>query len=157
MAKPSVRIAAIQFGFAVGVALILGRAAQLQIVDHESWSAEARRTRTAKEVLPARRGALYDRNGVPFAITQEFYHVGIAPNELTDRGAAYRLLVRSLGVSPTALDRDFRARSRGSTCTAPIRHAGAAASRGQGYSPGGGVPTILPGARAGPPGDRRPG
>ena len=110
MAKPSVRIAAIQFGFAVGVALILGRAAQLQIVDHESWSAEARRTRTAKEVLPARRGALYDRNGVPFAITQEFYHVGIAPNELTDRGAAYRLLVRSLGVSPTALDRDFRAR-----------------------------------------------
>ena len=48
MAKPSVRIAAIQFGFAVGVALILGRAAQLQIVDHESWSAEARRTRPAE-------------------------------------------------------------------------------------------------------------
>src|SRR3954453_14170021 len=110
MAKPSARIAAIQFGFAVGVALILGRAAQLQIVDHERWSAEASRTRTAREVLPARRGALYDRNGVPFAITQEFYHVGIAPNELTDRGAAFRLLVRSLAVSDPALDRDFRAR-----------------------------------------------
>lgn len=110
MAKPSARIAAIQFGFAVGVSLILARAAQLQIVDHDTWSAEARRTRTAKEVLPARRGALYDRNGVPFAITQEFYHVGIAPNELSDRGAAFRLLVRSLGVSAPALDRDFRAR-----------------------------------------------
>ena len=110
MAKPSARIAAIQFGFAVGVGLILTRAAQLQIADHESWSAEARRTRTAKEVLPAQRGALYDRNGVPLALTQEFYHVGVAPNELTDRGAAFRLLVRSLGVSAPALDRDFRAR-----------------------------------------------
>jgi cell division protein FtsI (penicillin-binding protein 3) len=110
MAKPSARIAAVEFGFAVGILLLLSRAAQLQIVDHESWSAEARRTRTVKEVLPARRGALYDRNGIPFAITQEFYHVGIAPNELTDRGAAFRLLIRGLGVSAPALDREFRAR-----------------------------------------------
>jgi cell division protein FtsI (penicillin-binding protein 3) len=110
MAKPSARIAAVQFGFAVGIVAILSRAAQLQIVDHEAWSAEARRTRTVKVVLPARRGALYDRNGVPFAITQEFYHVGIAPNELSDRGAAFRLLVHSLGVSAPALDREFRAR-----------------------------------------------
>jgi cell division protein FtsI (penicillin-binding protein 3) len=109
MAKPSARIAAVQFGFAIGIVLILSRAAQLQIVDHESWSAEAQRTRTVKVVLPARRGALYDRNGIPFAITQEFYHVGIAPNELLDRGAALRLMVRSLGVSAPALDREFRA------------------------------------------------
>ena len=46
----------------------------------------------------ARRGALYDRNGVPLAITQEFYHVGVAPNELEDPGSAIRLLVRNLGV-----------------------------------------------------------
>ena len=110
MAKPSARIAAVQFGFALGILVILSRAAQLQIVDHETWSAEARRTRTVKEVLPARRGALYDRNGIPFAITQEFYHVGIAPNELTDRRAAFREVVRSLGVPAAALDREFRAR-----------------------------------------------
>ncbi len=113
MAKPSVRIAAIQFGFAMGVALILARAAQLQIVDHESWSAEARRTRTAKDVLPARRGALYDRNGVPFAITQEFYHVGFrarnsrssaagdTPRPRTSRRKAAARSVSSLGARPT--------------------------------------------------------
>ncbi len=112
MARPAVRIAAIQFGFALGVAALLARAAQLQIVQGDRWAAEAERKRTERVVLPARRGALYDRNGVPLAITQEFYHVGIAPNELEDPGAAFRLLVRGLGVSAPALDREFRARKR---------------------------------------------
>jgi cell division protein FtsI (penicillin-binding protein 3) len=63
-------------------------------------------------VLPARRGALYDRNGTPLAITQEFYHVGVAPNELEDVRAAFVLLVRNLGVSAPALNREFQARKR---------------------------------------------
>ena len=110
MAKPAARIAVIQFGFVLAVLAILGRAAQLQIVQGDRWKSEAERKRTERVVLPARRGALYDRNGVPLAITQEFYRVGIAPNELEDRGAAFRLVVRSLGVSAPALDREFRAR-----------------------------------------------
>ncbi|MEZ0333083.1 MAG: penicillin-binding transpeptidase domain-containing protein [Gemmatimonadales bacterium] len=112
MPKPAVRIAAIQFGFALGVLAILGRAAQLQIFQGERWAREAERKRTERVVLPARRGALYDRNGVPLAITQEFYNVGIAPNELQDRVTAFRLLVRNLGVSAPSLDREFRARKR---------------------------------------------
>ena len=63
-------------------------------------------------VLPARRGALYDRNGMPLAITQEFYHVGVAPNELEDVRTAFVLLVRNLGVSAPALNREFQARKR---------------------------------------------
>ncbi|HEU5039355.1 MAG TPA: penicillin-binding transpeptidase domain-containing protein [Gemmatimonadales bacterium] len=110
MAKPAVRIAALQFGFLLAVVAIVARAAQLQIVQGERWRREAERKRTERVVLPARRGALYDRNGVPLAITQEFYHVGVAPNELEDPGTAFRLLVRSLGVSAPALDREFRAR-----------------------------------------------
>jgi cell division protein FtsI (penicillin-binding protein 3) len=110
MAKPQIRIAAIQFGFLLAVLAILVRAAQLQIVQGDRWAREAERKRTVRVVLPARRGALYDRTGVPLAITQEYYHVGVAPNELTDRGTAFRLLVRSLGVSAPALDREFRAR-----------------------------------------------
>jgi cell division protein FtsI (penicillin-binding protein 3) len=112
MAKPVVRIAAIQFGFALGILAVLTRAAQLQIVEAERWEAEAARQRTEQVVLPARRGALYDRNGIPLAITQEFYHVGIAPNELEDVRAAFALLGRSLGVSVPALNREFQARKR---------------------------------------------
>ncbi|HEY7479856.1 MAG TPA: penicillin-binding transpeptidase domain-containing protein [Gemmatimonadales bacterium] len=112
MAKPAVRIAAIQFGFALGVATLLARAAQLQILDGESWAREAESTRTERRILPARRGALYDRNMVPLAVTQEFYHVGIAPNELDEPGAAFRLIVRSLGIPAGPLAREFRARKR---------------------------------------------
>jgi cell division protein FtsI (penicillin-binding protein 3) len=112
MAKPTTRIAAIQFGFAIGIAAVLGRAAQLQIVEREQWAREARSQRTERAVLPARRGALYDRNGIPLAITQEFYHIGVAPNELTDVRDAFVLLVRNLGVSAPALNREFQARKR---------------------------------------------
>jgi cell division protein FtsI (penicillin-binding protein 3) len=112
VAKPTVRIAAIQFGFALGILAVLTRAAQLQIVEAERWEREAARQRTEKVVLPARRGALYDRSGIPLAITQEFYHVGVAPNELEDVRTAFVLLVRNLGVSAPALNREFQARKR---------------------------------------------
>ncbi len=91
---------------------LLARAAQLQIVEGERWAKEAERTRTVRQVSPARRGALYDRNLVPLAITQEFYHVGIAPNELDDRGAASRTIVRNLRVPAADLDREFRSGKR---------------------------------------------
>ncbi len=112
MAKPAVRIAAIQFGFALGVLALLARSAQLQIVDGERWAKEAARTRTVHQVSPARRGAIYDRNLVPLAITQEFYHLGIAPNELDDRGAASRAIARNLRVPAADLDREFRSGKR---------------------------------------------
>jgi cell division protein FtsI (penicillin-binding protein 3) len=112
MAKPTARIAAIQFGFAIGVAALLARAVQLQIIDGDKWAKEAESKRTERRVLPARRGAIYDRNMVPLAITQEFYRVGVATNELEDPAAAFRALVRNLGVAAGPLDREFRARKR---------------------------------------------
>jgi len=112
MAKPLARIAVVQFGFALGVLAILARAAQLQLLQGNRWAEQAQRQRTERKVLPARRGALFDRNGVPLAVSQEFYHVGIAPNELADPRRAAQLLSRHLRVSLPALERDLRARKR---------------------------------------------
>jgi cell division protein FtsI (penicillin-binding protein 3) len=112
MAKPLARIAVVQFGFALGVLAILARAVQLQLFQGDRWAEQATRQRTERVVLPARRGALYDRSGVPLAISQEFYHVGVAPNELTARSAAVRLLTVQLGVSRSALARDLRSGKR---------------------------------------------
>ena len=58
MAKPQARIAAVQFGFALGILAILARAAQLQLIQGERWAEQAQRQRTERAVLPARRGAL---------------------------------------------------------------------------------------------------
>ena len=122
------------------------RAAQLQIVEARALGARgARGQRTEKVVLPARRGALYDRNGVPLAITQEFYHVGIAPNELEDVARGVRACWSGTSASPPpALDREFRARKRwiylhgpfNATQVQPLR-------RGQRHSPRRRIPAIL--------------
>lgn len=112
MGRPQARIAVVQFAFALGVLAIIARAAQLQLFQGEQWSEQAQRQRTERAVLPARRGALYDRNGVPLAVSQEFYHVGVAPNELGDRRHSVQLLARQLGVPVAALERDLRARKR---------------------------------------------
>lgn len=112
MTRPSARIVVMQFGLALGVLVLLARAAQLQLFEGERWAEQARRQRTERAVLPARRGGLYDRTGVPLAVSQEFYHVGVAPNELTERRAAARLLSRQLGVSWAALARAIQAGKR---------------------------------------------
>ena len=110
MAKPLARIAVVQFGFALSVAAILARAAQLQLVQGDRWAEQAQRQRTERVVLPARRGALYDRNGVPLAVSQEFYHIGIAPNELANPRSTGQLLSRQLGVSWSTLQQDLRSK-----------------------------------------------
>jgi cell division protein FtsI (penicillin-binding protein 3) len=55
---------------------------------------------------------LLDRNGVPLAVSQEYYHVGIAPNEVRDRRALIRAAAPALDVSAgqleTALSGDRR-------------------------------------------------
>ena len=56
MAKSAARIAAIQFGFALGVAAIVARSAQLQVLQGDRWAREAEATRTVRVVLPARSG-----------------------------------------------------------------------------------------------------
>ena len=107
MAKPEARITAIQLCLAAGIAAIIGRAAQLQLFQGARWSREAEAQRTEHAVLPARRGTLYDRNGVPLAVTQEFFHVGVAPNEVTNRRAAVTLLSGQLDIPADQIEGDL--------------------------------------------------
>lgn len=105
MAKPSVRLRVVEIAFALGIAAIVARAAQVQLVRGASYRAQAEAQRTEHVVLPARRGTIYDRNGVPLALTREAYHVGIAPRELADRQRAAREIGAALGLSSQALRR----------------------------------------------------
>src|SRR2546421_6276271 len=102
MARPAVRIQVVEFGVLVGLALLVGGAVQVQILHGRRWAEEAQAQRTERIVLQARRGALYDRHGTPLAVTQETYHVGIAPNELRDPTADGALISRRLGLTAGA-------------------------------------------------------
>ena len=110
MAKLAVRMQVVEFGVFVGLALLVARAAQVQIVQGRRWAEEAKAQRTERIVLPARRGTLYDRHGTPLAVTQETYHVGVAPNELRDPAADGALISRRLGLAPRSWQEALRRR-----------------------------------------------
>jgi len=107
MARVRARIGLIQVMLVAGFLLVVGRAAQVQLVRGGEYAAEAAESRTELRTLPARRGTLYDRGGLPMAVTQEFYRVGIAPNEVDERSALIRVASRQLEVSAATLKRDF--------------------------------------------------
>lgn len=107
MARIRARLGLIEAVLAACLLAIIGRAAQVQLFRGGEYSAEAARSRTEVRSIPARRGTLYDRGGLPMAVTQEFYRVGIAPNEVTDRAALIRVAARQLDLPSAALRRDF--------------------------------------------------
>ena len=108
MAKPIARIRLIEAVLVVSIVAVVGRAIQLQLVEGGTWAAEAARTRTVRDTLPAQRGALLDRDGTPLAFTQEFFHVGIAPKEVTEHSKIVGTVARALDLPASRVDRDFR-------------------------------------------------
>ncbi len=108
MARLEVRLTVLAAAFAMAFALLLVRAAQVQLAQGAVYARRATRQRTDSVALPAPRGALYDRNGVPLAVTQESFHVGIAPGELLTPDADRSLISRALGIPENQLRRDFR-------------------------------------------------
>jgi len=110
MAKPLVRLRVVEVGLAAALVALLFRAAQVQLVDGRRYAAAAKAQRTEHVVLDARRGALYDRHGTAIALTQETYHLGIAPNELRDPSRDIGTIVRQLHLPRADLERGLRRR-----------------------------------------------
>ena len=99
MAKPAVRLEFVERGVFIALALLVVRAAQVQLLEGRRWAEAAQAQRTERIVLQARRGTLSDRHGTPLALTQETYHVGVAPNELRDAARDGALIARQLGLT----------------------------------------------------------
>lgn len=85
--------------------LVVGRSVQLQGFQGEKWKQAAADQHQARVPLPARRGAILDRDGVPLALTRETFGLSIAPIELRDRDAMVRRLVETLELSRAAARR----------------------------------------------------
>jgi cell division protein FtsI (penicillin-binding protein 3) len=107
MAKPTTRIATLQAALLLGSLVVVGRAAQLQILEGAKWRKEAEVSRRERILLPARRGGIHDREGRLLAVTQEAFEVGIAPNELEHPSRDGRTIARALGIPPGRVARDL--------------------------------------------------
>lgn len=91
--------------FILASGAVITRAFQLQALEHEKWAAEALEQQQQRVPLPARRGAVHDRDGVPLAMSHETFRVSVAPGELRDPRAARDLLVKQLGVTRERAER----------------------------------------------------
>lgn len=112
MAKPAARLGFIQFCLMLSVLVVLGRAVQLQLVDGDEWAERAERARTVRVALPARRGTVFDRSMTPLAVTQESYHVSLAPEQIDDPRSTARSVGRALGGSAPSIERRLRSGTR---------------------------------------------
>ncbi len=87
---------------ALGLSL---RAAQLQLADANEWQARAEEQHAKQSVIPAPRGTIYDRDGVPLAASSEAYRISIAPREVANRRALTKKLRTLTGLNEKVIKR----------------------------------------------------
>jgi cell division protein FtsI (penicillin-binding protein 3) len=92
-------------GMGIACVAIIARGVELQGFEGAKWRQVAADQQQARVPLPARRGGIYDRNGVPLALTRESFSVSVAPREVRDRAATARRLARVLGLAPAVAQR----------------------------------------------------
>jgi cell division protein FtsI (penicillin-binding protein 3) len=92
-------------GFGLAGVAVLGRAFQLQALESEAWVVRAAEQQRERSPLPARRGAIYDRDGVPLALSHETFRISVAPRELRDRRAMAARLRETLGITTAQAER----------------------------------------------------
>ena len=85
--------------------LVVGRSVQLQGFQGERWRQAAADQHQARVPLPARRGAILDRDGLPLALTRETFGLAVAPNEVRDREAMVARMTEVLELSRAAARR----------------------------------------------------
>ena len=82
----------LQLSLFLGVAVVLGRTFQLQVLDGELWQSRAISQHEQRVRLPAPRGTIYDREGREIVVSRTTYSIAVAPHELRDRRAAAEIL-----------------------------------------------------------------
>src|SRR6266508_4622655 len=110
MAKLAVRLRFVEIGLGAALLALVVRAAKVKLFEGHKYAAAAKAQRTERVVLEARRGTLFDRHGLGLALTQETYHVGVAPNELRDPPRDAAIIAHRLRLAPRDVDRALRRR-----------------------------------------------
>lgn len=72
-------------GVLAAIVVVIARTAHLTLREGEYWTERAAQQHADGLTLPAPRGTIYDRNGVPLAASRDVYRIAIAPREVRDR------------------------------------------------------------------------
>lgn len=76
------RVGLVHGAFALFALVLVGRAAQVQLLQTSIWRAKARNQQLAASPLPAPRGMILDENGAPLVESRQLVRLNIAPREV---------------------------------------------------------------------------
>ncbi len=93
------RLGVVMAFIAIAALALVARLVQLQIMDHDRYSAEARNIHIAEETVTGRRGALLDRNGYPLAASKDTYDVMVEVRAWKDLSKATQAAAAIAGVT----------------------------------------------------------
>jgi penicillin-binding protein 2 len=103
------RIWAFMIGYGVIMVLFFARLFNIQILQGDEWKSQAEDNRTEYISLPARRGVIYDRNGIILARNIASYNISITPALLPDDEGDIEEILRELAeysTRPLSFDDD---------------------------------------------------
>jgi len=99
MNPPQLRRRLLLGGIMLAMLVVCLRAFALQVLDSERWQARAEDQQVRQTEIPAPRGTIYDRDGIPLAASHEAFRINIAPREIDNRDRIIQLLQKSAGIS----------------------------------------------------------
>jgi cell division protein FtsI/penicillin-binding protein 2 len=82
------RVWAVVAAMVIGLVIVVGRLAQLQIIEHDKYAEQARDIHYGIDTLTDRRGAVLDRNGYPLAASEAAYNVMVEKRAWADAAEA---------------------------------------------------------------------
>ena len=110
--SPARRRRFLLIGIVLATVFMIGRAAQLQLVQNEKWHDRATDQHATQSVVPAARGTIYDRDGIPLAASSEAFRINIAPREVKDSAALARKLEKLTGLNRSVVRRSLNGERR---------------------------------------------
>jgi cell division protein FtsI/penicillin-binding protein 2 len=99
------RIRLVSIVAALIVCVLVSRIIQVQIIRHEIYREMAEKQQKRKVAWPARRGAIFDRNGHPVAVSHNSYDIGITPRDFPKADEALKILSEVSGQNSRYLKR----------------------------------------------------
>ena len=92
--------------------LIVGRLYQLQVIEYVKWLSVAEKQQQRTILVPAKRGAIYDRHGRPLALSLRAYTVYASPSEVSNTATEAALLAPVVGMRAADLEDRLRHATR---------------------------------------------
>jgi cell division protein FtsI (penicillin-binding protein 3) len=102
-ARPALRLFALLGVMAISLLAVAGRMVHLQVVKAEAFEDLGSRQRVRRVELPAKRGSILDRNGVPLAMSVDAAAIYANPQFVTDPAGSAAAIAPLLGIEPALI------------------------------------------------------